>query len=226
MHVVTVLFVVKPEYADSFQLVVRQQGVTSLTHSHGCRRFDVSFDQNCEQVFLYELYDRAEDFQNHLKTPHFLSFSQKTKDWIVSKEVREWSLADGSSDAAIVRPGLGLVAHESCKDRLAGWVQRNESAVRQFEIYSTENTGRVVEQRCPSLRINRLVSGPQGGDLQMGSLIVEGRVQTLLFFVDPLAPQPHDVDVKALTRVAVLKNVRLAMNESTADRLLAHRACS
>ena len=118
---------------------------------------------------------------------------------------------------------MGLVAHDSCKEKLARWTQQNEAIVKQFEVYATENTGRFVEQRCPSLKLNRLASGTRGGDLQMGSLIVEGRVQTLLFFVDPLAPQPHDVDVKALTRIAVLKNVRLAMNEATADDLLKSR---
>ena len=92
MHVVTVRFQVKPEFVEAFQLAVNQQAITSMANSHGCRKFDVCFGANRERVFLYELYDAASDFQNHLRTPHFLAFSQQTTDWVASKEVHEWSL--------------------------------------------------------------------------------------------------------------------------------------
>lgn len=216
MHVVTVLFDIKPEYVSQFRSAVMMQASASLARSVGCRCFDVSFSERGEQVFLYELYDKASDFQLHLKTSHFARFSEQTKSWVLSKAVSEFSLAGDSEK----RRGIGLVAHDACKQRLAEWVQRNEAAIVEYELFATATTGEVIHRHAPSLNIVRLSSGPKGGDLQMGSLIVEGRVTKLIFFVDPLSPQPHDVDIKALTRVAILRNVELAMNEETADRLL------
>ena len=74
--------------------------------------------------------------------------------------------------------------------------------------------------RCPSLAVDRLLSGPLGGDQQIGARIVEGKVDALIFFIDPLSAHPHDVDVKALVRVAVLSNILFALNRTTADTVL------
>jgi methylglyoxal synthase len=216
MHVVTVLFQVMPQYAAQFRTAVMMQASASLARSVGCRRFDVSFSERDNQVFLYELYDTADDFQLHLKTSHFSRFSEQTKTWIISKVISEFSLASETEK----HRGIGLVAHDACKQRLAEWVQRNEAAFGEYNLYATATTGEVIHRQVPSLNVFHLSSGPKGGDLQMGSLIVQGRVTKLIFFVDPLSPQPHDVDVKALTRIAILQNVGLAMNEETADKLL------
>ena len=75
-------------------------------------------------------------------------------------------------------------------------------------------------ERCPGLSITRLKSGPLGGDQQVGALIAEGRIDALVFFVDPLSPHPHDVDVKALTRLALVYDIPLALNRATAERLI------
>jgi methylglyoxal synthase len=75
-------------------------------------------------------------------------------------------------------------------------------------------------ERCPELSISRLKSGPLGGDQQMGAMIAEGRLQLLVFFVDPLSPHPHDVDVKALMRLALVYDIPMALNRATAERLI------
>jgi methylglyoxal synthase len=75
-------------------------------------------------------------------------------------------------------------------------------------------------ERCPELGVERLPSGPLGGDQQIGSRIAEGFVDALIFFIDPLSAMPHDVDVKALIRIAVLKNIEFALNRATADRIV------
>jgi methylglyoxal synthase len=75
-------------------------------------------------------------------------------------------------------------------------------------------------ERCPELGVERLPSGPRGGDQQIGSRIAEGFVDALIFFIDPLSAMPHDVDVKALIRIAVLKNIEFALNRATADRIV------
>ncbi len=76
-------------------------------------------------------------------------------------------------------------------------------------------------ERCPDLSVTRLKSGPLGGDQQIGAMIAEGKVDVLFFFVDPLSPHPHDVDVKALMRVSLVYNIPMALNRATADRLIA-----
>jgi methylglyoxal synthase len=75
-------------------------------------------------------------------------------------------------------------------------------------------------ERCPLLSVTRLKSGPLGGDQQIGALIAEGRIDALFFFADPLSPHPHDVDVKALMRLALVYNIPMALNRATAERLI------
>lgn len=116
---------------------------------------------------------------------------------------------------------LGLVAHDQKKPALKEWVGRHLAQVGTFKIVCTGTTGSVLLEAFPDLRIRRLKSGPMGGDQQIGSLIVDGEIQALIFFVDPLAPMPHDVDVKALTRLATLYDIPLALSPSTADLIMA-----
>ncbi|MDX2145503.1 MAG: methylglyoxal synthase [Rhodospirillaceae bacterium] len=115
---------------------------------------------------------------------------------------------------------VGLVAHDRRKAAMVAWVRRNRSKLTGLDIFATGQTGARVARACPSLAIHRLKSGPLGGDQQLGALIAEGRLQMLIFFIDPLSPHPHDVDVKALLRLAILYDVPFACNAATADRIV------
>ena len=115
---------------------------------------------------------------------------------------------------------LALVAHDAKKDEMADFVAAHEAALRPCTLFATGTTGGRVVERCPSLTVTRLKSGPLGGDQQIGALIAEGRIDALFFFVDPLSPHPHDVDVKALMRLALVYNIPMALNRATAENLI------
>jgi methylglyoxal synthase len=117
-------------------------------------------------------------------------------------------------------PRLALIAHDLKKDDLVAWVARHEKEIARFDIVATGTTGARILDRCPNLPVKLVKSGPLGGDQQIGAMIAEGRVQGVIFFVDPLTAMPHDVDVKALTRLATLYNVPIALNRATADLLV------
>ena len=121
---------------------------------------------------------------------------------------------------------LALVAHDAKKDDMAEFVAMHENEISPFALFATGTTGGRVMERCPSLSVTRLKSGPLGGDQQIGAMIAEGRIDALFFFVDPLSPHPHDVDVKALMRVALVYNIPMALNRATAERLIASFAGS
>ena len=121
---------------------------------------------------------------------------------------------------------LALVAYDAKKDDMAEFVAMHEDEIRPFALFATGTTGGRVMERCPSLSVTRLKSGPLGGDQQIGAMIAEGRIDALFFFVDPLSPHPHDVDVKALMRVALVYNIPMALNRATAERLIASFAGS
>ena len=114
---------------------------------------------------------------------------------------------------------LALVAHDGKKDQLVAWAQRNRAALEGLELYGTGTTGGRIAAEV-GLVITRLQSGPLGGDAQLGAMIAEGRLDALVFFIDPLSALPHDVDVKSLLRLAILYDTALAVNERTADALL------
>lgn len=116
-------------------------------------------------------------------------------------------------------PTLGLVAHDSRKQALLRWAKEHRAQLALWNLCGTGTTGGLIEQEL-SLPVKKFLSGPLGGDLQIGVEIAEQRLDLLIFFWDPLAAQPHDPDVKALLRVAVLWNVPVAMSESSADLLL------
>jgi methylglyoxal synthase len=120
----------------------------------------------------------------------------------------------------MARLALGLVAHDAKKESMAAFVAAHRERIARFDLVATGTTGAKVLERCPDLSITRLKSGPLGGDQQIGALIAEGRLQALIFFVDPLSPHPHDVDVKALTRLALVYDIPMALNRATAERLI------
>jgi methylglyoxal synthase len=115
---------------------------------------------------------------------------------------------------------IGLVSHDDKKDDLVAWANKHKHKLGQHELWATGTTGGRIAEGT-GLTVTRLLSGPLGGDAQIGAMIAEGRLDALIFFQDPLTAMPHDVDVKALTRLATLYNIPLAMNHVTADAVLA-----
>jgi len=118
------------------------------------------------------------------------------------------------------RPALALVAHDAKKDDMVAFARAHVARLAGFDLYATGTTGTRVTEACPELPVTRLKSGPLGGDQQIGAMIAEGRLDGLVFFVDPLSPMPHDVDVKALTRLALVYDIPMALNRCTADMMI------
>src|SRR2546430_481074 len=117
------------------------------------------------------------------------------------------------------RKKLALIAHDNRKSDLLEWAQFNRETLARHELHATGTTGALLADEL-DLTVNRFLSGPLGGDQQVGAAIAEGRVDLVIFFWDPLEPHPHDVDVKALLRIAVVYNVPIACNRATADFVL------
>jgi methylglyoxal synthase len=121
---------------------------------------------------------------------------------------------------------IALVAHDNCKRDMVEWVEWNWNVLLAHQLICTGTTGRLVEEALARKvdaehplqhEVLKLKSGPFGGDQQLGAMIADGKVDILVFFWDPMQPQPHDVDVKALLRISVLYNIPAACNRSSAD---------
>ncbi|MCI4671953.1 MAG: methylglyoxal synthase [Bacteroidia bacterium] len=127
---------------------------------------------------------------------------------------------------------IALVAHDARKAHMVNWVATHWESLIKHRIVCTGTTGRLIyelleeklgKEKAAELEFTRFKSGPLGGDQQLGALISEGGVDFFVFFWDPMTAQPHDVDVKALLRISTMYNIPIAMNETTADFLIASR---
>jgi methylglyoxal synthase len=132
-----------------------------------------------------------------------------------------------------VQKNIAVVAHDNRKKDIIEWVEWNVHLLLKHKLTCTGTTGKLVEKALrdklaatpelempPDFEIRRLRSGPLGGDQQLGALITEGNIDLIIFFWDPMQPHPHDVDVKALLRIAVLYNIPIACNRSSADFII------
>jgi methylglyoxal synthase len=114
---------------------------------------------------------------------------------------------------------IALIAHDNKKQDLVEWARFNHDTLARHHLVATGTTGGLLEKEL-GLEVEKLMSGPLGGDQQIGARIAEGGVHLIIFFWDPLEPHPHDVDVKALLRIAVVYDIPMACNRSTADFMI------
>ncbi len=114
---------------------------------------------------------------------------------------------------------IGLVAHDARKKDMVDWLNDNKALLQPHQLWATGTTGRTILEKT-GLDVTALKSGPLGGDAQLGAMIAEGELDALIFFSDPLAAMPHDVDVKALIRLSTLYNIIMACNRTSADFII------
>ena len=114
---------------------------------------------------------------------------------------------------------IALIAHDNKKQEMIEWAKANKTTLSQYELCGTGTTAKLVSEST-GLTVKRYLSGPLGGDQQIGAKIAEGEIEAVIFFWDPLQAQPHDPDVKALLRIAVVYDIPIATNKATADYVI------
>ncbi|HKJ44504.1 MAG TPA: methylglyoxal synthase [Balneolales bacterium] len=114
---------------------------------------------------------------------------------------------------------IALIAHDNRKEDLVDWARYNRDRLSRHKLFATGTTGTMLMEKL-DLKIHKFRSGPLGGDQQVGAHIAEGKIDSMIFFWDPLSPHPHDVDVKALLRISVVYNIPIACNRSSADFII------
>lgn len=124
-----------------------------------------------------------------------------------------------------MKKSIALIAHDNLKHNMVAWAMRHQKELELFNLSATGTTGKRIEEEV-GLAVHKFKSGPLGGDQQIGAGIAEGKIDAVIFFWDPLAPHPHDVDVKALLRIAVVYDIPMACNEQTANLIIKGLASS
>ena len=114
---------------------------------------------------------------------------------------------------------VALIAHDNKKAEIVNWALKNKQTLSKFELCGTGTTAKLISE-ATDLKVKRYLSGPLGGDQQIGAKIAEGKIDLVIFFWDPLSAQPHDPDVKALLRIAVVYDKPIATNRATADYVI------
>jgi methylglyoxal synthase len=117
------------------------------------------------------------------------------------------------------RKRIALIAHDHKKAEMIEWAVYNKTVLSRHELYATGTTGKLVEESL-DVPVRKLLSGPLGGDQQIGSMVAEGKVDVIIFFWDPMEALPHDPDIKALLRLGVVWNIPMASNRASADFLM------
>ena len=114
---------------------------------------------------------------------------------------------------------IALIAHDNKKSDIVNWALKNRETLEKYELCGTGTTAKLISE-ATDLKVKRYLSGPLGGDQQIGAKIAEGKIDSVIFFWDPLEAQPHDPDVKALLRIAVVYDIPIATNRATADYVI------
>lgn len=117
---------------------------------------------------------------------------------------------------------VALIAHDNKKETMIAFVQHHQDVLSRYKLVATGTTGKLISERT-GLTVNRVLSGPMGGDAQISAMVAEGRIAAVFFFIDPLDKHPHDPDINSLLRICNVHDVPLATNSSTAEILIGAR---